>query len=61
MYRQAHLSAVGRDYVSHRVLELLFMTSQKLPQMLQSEKYHGTEDTNGKYLMGLVGALEGDR
>ena len=37
------------------------MTSQKLPQMLQSKKYHGTEDTNGKYLMGLVSALEGDR
>ena len=37
------------------------MTSQKLPQMLQSKKYHSTEDTNSKYLMGLVGALEGDR
>ena len=25
LYRQAHLSAVGRDYVSHYVLELLLM------------------------------------
>ena len=37
------------------------MTPQKLPQMLQSEKYHSTEHANSKYLMGLVGGLEGDR
>jgi hypothetical protein len=39
----------------------IFMTSQKLPQILQSEKYHSTEGANSKYLMGFVGGLEGDR
>ena len=37
------------------------MTSQKFPQMPQSEKYHSTEGANSKYLMGFVGGLEGDR